>query len=78
MHPPTLLNEILELRLRATICEPAKVAEILSEIDNRKLALQLITKLSMSRINAVIDRRYPTFVAGKAAKGELVQKNPSP
>jgi len=75
MHAPTLLLEILELRLQLTLCDPHQTAEIQGEIDSRMDTIRLMCRIPIERIKAVCDSRYPQFVAEQKDKGNLVQKS---
>lgn len=62
MNSTQLLNEILPLKLQLDLCSAAEATGIQAAIDSKRNHIQLLSKLSMARIDAVIAHRYPEYV----------------
>lgn len=71
MHAPKLLLQILELRLRLTICDPHQTAELQKQMDEVQENLCLVAKVSPAMVKIVADSRYPKFVAEQSQNGSL-------
>lgn len=73
MHSPKLLIQILELRLRLTLCDPHDSAAIQDDIDKLQETICHLSKVPIAFVKMVCDSRYPGFVAEQRKAGNLIE-----
>ena len=78
MQAKALLQQVLELKLQLSLCNPHQTAEIQVEIDRLQNDIQLLTKLPMQKIIDVCNARYPEFIADEFKAGRLINRETPP
>jgi hypothetical protein len=75
MHSPKLLLEVLALRLELTLCDPHDTERVQAKIDERQDNICKISKVPLADVKALVDSRYPGFVAEQARDGKIIRSN---